>query len=160
MIETYSKNIDVAESTAIPLNTIALMKGCTATKSGTTSIQLQRAGIYEVNASATAKLQTLASAPASSAPASTTESAAVVQASDSNVIAIQLYKDNVTQPQAYSAVTASDTTSLHPLSFTTLVQVPTNNSQCCCSSPVTIDIVNQCAAATYDTVDVVVTKIC
>lgn len=155
MIETYSKNIDVAESTAIPLNTIALMKGCTATKSGTTSIQLQRAGIYEVNVSATAKLQTLASEPAS-----TTGSTAVVQASDSNVIAIQLYKDNVVQPQAYSAVTASDTTSLHPLSFTTLVQVPTNNSQCCCSSPVTIDIVNQCAAATYDTVDVIVTKIC
>lgn len=159
MIETYSKNIDVAESTAIPLNTIALMKGCTATKSGTTSIQLQRAGIYEVNVSATAKLQTLASAPAS-APASTTDSTAVVKASDSNVIAIQLYKDNVVQPQAYSAVTASDITSLHPLSFTTLVQVPTNNSQCCCSSPVTIDIVNQCAAATYDTIDVVVTKIC
>lgn len=159
MIETYSKNIDVAESTAIPLNTIALMKGCTATKSGTTSIQLQRAGIYEVNISATAKLQTLASAPAS-APASTTDSTTVVKASDSNVIAIQLYKDNVVQPQAYSAVTASDITSLHPLSFTTLVQVPTNNSQCCCSSPVTIDIVNQCAAATYDTIDVVVTKIC
>lgn len=159
MIETYSKNIDVAESTAIPLNTIALMKGCTATKSGTTSIQLQRAGIYEVNISATAKLQTLASAPAS-APASTTDSTAVVKASDSNVIAIQLYKDNVVQPQAYSAVTASDTTSLHPLSFTTLVQVPTNNSQCCCSSPVTVDIVNQCADATYDTIDVVVTKIC
>ena len=154
MIETYSKNIDVAESTAIPLNTIALMKGCTATKSGTTSIQLQRAGIYEVNVSATAKLQTL-----ESAPTSTTDSTAA-QATEPNVIAIQLYKDNVTQPQAYSAVTASDTTSLHPLSFTTLVQVPTNNSQCCCSSPVTIDIVNQCADATYDTIDVVVTKIC
>ena len=155
MIETYSKNIDVTESTAIPLNTIALMKGCTATKSGTTAIQLQRAGIYEVNVSATAKLQALASAPTS-----TTDSTAVAQAGDSNVIAIQLYKDNVTQPQAYSAVTASDTTSLHPLSFTTLVQVPTNNSQCCCSSPVTIDIVNQGADATYDTIDVVVTKIC
>lgn len=155
MIETYSKNIDVAESTAIPLNTIAIMKGFTATKSGTTAIQLQRAGIYEVNVSATAKLQTL-----ESAPASTTGSTAVAQSSDSNVIAIQLYKDNVTQPQAYSAVTASDTTSLHPLSFTTLIQVPTNNSQCCCSSPVTIDIVNQCADATYDTIDVVVTKIC
>ena len=154
MIETYSKNIDVAESTAIPLNTIALMKGCTATKSGTTAIQLQRAGIYEVNVSATAKLQTL-----ESAPTSTTDSTAA-QATEPNVIAIQLYKDNVTQPQAYSAVTASDTTSLHPLSFTTLVQVPTNNSQCCCSSPVTIDIVNQCADATYDTIDVVVTKIC
>ena len=154
MIETYSKNIDVTESTAIPLNTIALMKGCTATKSGTTSIQLQRAGIYEVNVSATAKLQTL-----ESVPTSTTDSTAA-QATEPNVIAIQLYKDNVTQPQAYSAVTASDTTSLHPLSFTTLVQVPTNNSQCCCSSPVTIDIVNQCADATYDTIDVVVTKIC
>ena len=154
MIETYSKNIDVAESTAIPLNTIALMKGCTATKSGTTAIQLQRAGIYEVNVSATAKLQALASAPTS-----TTDSTAA-QATEPNVIAIQLYKDNVTQPQAYSAVTASDTTSLHPLSFTTLIQVPTNNSQCCCSSPVTIDIVNQGADATYDTIDVVVTKIC
>lgn len=154
MIETYSKNIDVTESTAIPLNTIALMKGCTATKSGTTSIQLQRAGIYEVNVSATAKLQALASAPTS-----TTDSTAA-QATEPNVIAIQLYKDNVTQPQAYSAVTASDTTSLHPLSFTTLIQVPTNNCQCCCSSPVTIDIVNQGADATYDTIDVVVTKIC
>ena len=154
MIETYSKNIDVTESTAIPLNTIALMKGCTATKSGTTAIQLQRAGIYEVNVSATAKLQALASAPAS-----TTDSTAA-QATEPNVIAIQLYKDNIAQPQAYSAVTASNTTDLHPLSFSTLVQVPTNNSQCCCNSPVTIDVVNQGDGATYDTVDVVVTKIC
>ena len=154
MIETYSKNIDVAESTSIPLNTIALMKGCTATKSGTTAIQLHRAGIYEVNVSATAKLQALASAPTSTTDSTPT------QATEPNVIAIQLYKDNVTQPQAYSAVTASNTTDLHPLSFSTLVQVPTNNSQCCCSSPVTIDVVNQGDGATYDTVDVVVTKIC
>lgn len=159
MIETYSKNVTVPSQTAIPLNTVAIHKGCTVTKSGTSAIQLQKAGVYEVAVSAVAKLQSLATTttPTTADDSNTT---ATALCNDSNVIAIQLAKDNVLQPNAYSAVTASNTTALHPLNFVTLVQVPTNNSSCCCSSPVTIDIINECAAAIYDTVDVVVTKIC
>lgn len=156
MIEVYSKNVTVPETTAIPLNNVALLKGCTVMKSGTSSIQLQRAGVYEVNVSATAKLN----ATIAQSNSTTTSSDATTVQTTSSIVAIQLAKDNVLQPQAYSAVTASNITALHSLNFSTLVQVPTNNSECCCSSPVTLDVINQGESAIYDAIDVVVTKLC
>lgn len=66
---------------------------------------------------------------------------------------IQLYKDGIAQPQAQS-------TGASP-SFTTLVQVDKNNSQCCCSSPVTLQIKNiDSTEATFTNVNVCITKIC
>lgn len=64
---------------------------------------------------------------------------------------IQLYKDGIAQPQAQGS-------GLNP-SFVTLVQVDKNNSKCCCSSPVTLQIINE-TGTTFTDVDVVVTKIC
>lgn len=66
---------------------------------------------------------------------------------------IQLAKDGVLQPQAQSTGTSP--------AFVTLVQVPHNNSNCCCASPTRIQIVNPTVAAeTLTSINIVVTKIC
>ena len=76
------------------------------------------------------------------------------------VSTIQLEKDDVLQPQAYSAVTAADTTSVHPLGFTTLVQVThNNNTNCVCATPTNIDIINTGEAATFNSIKVTVIRI-
>lgn len=64
---------------------------------------------------------------------------------------IQLYKDGVAQPQAQSTGSSP--------SFTTLVQVDHNNTNCCCSSPVELTFVAE-AAGTATNANVVITKIC
>ncbi len=47
---------------------------------------------------------------------------------------LQLYKNGVPQPQAQSTGTS--------LAFDTFVVVPNDNTDCCCSSPTTIQIIN------------------
>ena len=65
---------------------------------------------------------------------------------------IQLFKDGVAQPQAQSTGAS--------LGFSTLVQVPTNNSCCPCSSPVVIQVLNTGdAAATFTNANIVVEKV-
>lgn len=63
---------------------------------------------------------------------------------------LQLYKDGIAQPQAQSTGTSP--------SFTTLVQVPKNNTSCPCASPVSIQIVNT-EATTLSNAHIVVTKV-
>ena len=65
---------------------------------------------------------------------------------------VQMSKDGVAQPQAQSTGT-----SLH---FTTLVQVPKDNSNNCCASPTLIQMLNTGAEATFENINVVVTKVC
>ncbi len=66
---------------------------------------------------------------------------------------IQLTKNGILQPQAQSTGTSP--------AFTTLVQVPQNNTNCCCTSPVTIQVVNPTdASETLTSLNVVVTKLC
>ena len=74
-----------------------------------------------------------------------------VDASSAAAATIQLVKDDVLQPQAQSTGTSP--------SFTTLVQVDHNNSNCCCSSPTLLQI-RSITASTYTDANVVVTKIC
>ena len=74
-----------------------------------------------------------------------------VDASAGASTTLQLYKDGVAQPQAQS-------TGVTP-SFTTLVQVSENNSNCPCASAVSIQIMNT-TATTLSNVNCVVTKIC
>ena len=74
MLEVYSTNIDVAVDEAIPFQNVSLQKGCTAELSGTSTIKLNKCGVYMVSCDA-------------SASASTT---------------IQMYKDGVAVPQAQS----------------------------------------------------------
>lgn len=124
MLEVYSLNVEVPADTAIPLNNVTLQKGCTAVNSSPATIQLNKCGVYMVSCDASA----------------------------SENVTIQLYKDGIAQPQAQS-------TGGSPC-FVTLVQVDKNNSNCACASPVTLQVFNVGDAATYDNINVAVTKVC
>ena len=72
MIEVYSNNLTVTADMQIPFQNVSLKKGCTAELSGTSTIELNKCGVYMVSLNA-------------SAEATTT---------------IQMYKDGVAQPEA------------------------------------------------------------
>ena len=122
MLEVYSTDLDITAETFIPFNNVSLKKGCTAELSGTSTITLNKCGVYMVSVDA-------------SAAASTT---------------IQLYKDGIAQPQAQGTGTTP--------TFTTLVQVPENNSCCPCASGVSLQLMNSTATVLND-VNCVITKI-
>ena len=73
-----------------------------------------------------------------------------VDASAEATTTLQLYKNGVAQPQAQS-------TGGTP-AFTTLVQVPENNSGCPCASAVSLQVINETATTLTD-VNIVITKI-
>lgn len=135
MIEVYSKNQTVLTGSAIPLNNVALNKGCDCDLSGAATINLNKRGVYRIAVNADA----IASAGGN--------------------IQLRLYKSGVAQPQAGAEVTASDTTSIHALSFETLVQVAQDDSCCCCKSPVGVQIFNEGVGITLNSLDVTVTRV-
>ena len=73
-----------------------------------------------------------------------------VECSSSASTTIQLVKDGVLQPQAQS-------TGISP-SFTTLVQVDHNNSNCACDSPTILQVRNT-TAGTASIANITITKI-
>ena len=99
MIQTYSKNISVTTNTAIPFNSTSVLKGCTAEKTGISTITLNKAGVYLVSFDSS------------------------VIGTSGGTITFQLSKNGTLMPEATTSETASDTTSLHSMSFETLVQV-------------------------------------
>ena len=84
MLEIYSNNITVTANQAVPFENISVKKGCTATLGGTSTINLNKCGVYCVNVNA-------------STEASTT---------------LQLYKNGVAQAQAQSTGTNPGFTTL------------------------------------------------
>lgn len=77
MIEAYSLNVTVPENSAIPFNNVVLQKGCTAVLNGTSTIQLNKCGVYMV----------------------------AVDCSSAAAATIQLYKNGIAQAQAISTGT-------------------------------------------------------
>ena len=77
MLEAYSINADVGAETPIPLNNVSLKKGCTATLTGTSTIELNKCGVYMVSFDGVAGTSTT----------------------------VLMYKDGVEQPQAQSTGT-------------------------------------------------------
>lgn len=135
MIEAYSESVNVNSGSAIPFNNVTIQKGCTAILSAPATIQFNKMGVYMVSFNTSAI------------------------AEEAGVIEIEMAKNGVVQPQASSSATAANTTSIYPSSFTTLVQVSENNTPCCCTSPTTIQILNNGVAAVHSA-NIVVTKIC
>lgn len=84
MLEAYSLNVTAAANSNIPFNSTVLQKGCTAVKTGTDTISLNKCGVYMVECDV-------------SAAATTT---------------IQLVKDGVLQPQAQGTGTTPSFTTL------------------------------------------------
>ena len=143
MLEIYSLNIEVGagdgtvSSPSIPFNNASLTKGCTVEKTAPSTIQFNKSGIYNIT------LDASASAAATTDP-----------------ITVQLVKNGILQPQAQSTLTPAAADALGSLHFETLVQVPSDNSSCCCSIPTTVEVVNTNSAATFKNVNMCITKIC
>lgn len=134
MFQAFSENATVAQNAAYPLNNVTVVKGDTVTASGNT-IQINRCGVYEIKFNASV----------------TPEAAGLVSA--------QISRDGVLVPQAKAQVTGA-TDSVSFIGFTSLVQCDKNNTNCCCSSPVNITIVNNGAGDVTGYSNIVVTKIC
>ena len=143
MIEVYTQNVTVPAMTAIPFNNTTIQKGITAVKTGTATIQFNRQfnriGVYVVSFDASASL----------ADGGTTGD-----------IICQLYKNGSSQIQATTSATSTSETDIVHMSFTTLVQVPQNNTCNCATSPTTIQIMNIGVPALFAQADLVVTKLC
>jgi uncharacterized protein YfaQ (DUF2300 family) len=137
VLEAYSQNISVQQNVSIPFNNSSIDKGCAIEKSAANTINLNRCGVYEVNFDA-----------------------AVSTAGTSGNMQVQMTKNDVLQPQAMAAATSTATGSIVSLSFSTLVQVSENNSNCCCASPTTLRFMNIGPSATYVQANVTVRKIC
>lgn len=150
MIEIYSKNITVGENELIPFNIVSLKKGATVTNSGSYELVFNQCGVYQLTVSAVAKPATATTTEDAN------EAAAAAEADATTAVSINLIKDGVVIPQAQSEETSTDAAAL---SFSTLVQVNRNNNPCVCSTPVVCSIRNTGVAATFSSIDVVVTKI-
>jgi hypothetical protein len=136
VLEAYSQNISVQQNVAIPFNNTSIDKGCAIEKAGAATINLNKCGVYEV-----------------------CFDAVLSTAGTSGNVQVQMSKNNVAQPQAMSAATSATSASIVALSFTTLVQVSEDNSNCCCSSPTTLQFMNIGPAATFVLANVTVKKI-
>ena len=138
MLESYSVNITVPEGGIIPFNSPVLDKGCTAVQRGTGVIALNKCGVYRVTVSV---------------------SGSVTGAAAAN-IQIGLIKDGVLQPASVQEANSTAATDIVNITFSTLVQVSHNNSNCCCSQPVNIQVVNSGAEALFTHANITVDKIC
>lgn len=79
MLEVYSRNLTFVDQSPIPLNNVAIKKGCTAILAAPATIELAKAGIYMVSCDV-----------AATAGSGT----------------VQMYKDGVAQPFAKAIIDA------------------------------------------------------
>ena len=137
MLQVYSDNLTVAANQAFPFNNVFVDKGCSEVLSAPATIQLNKRGIYLVEA----------------------DGFATPDAVDD--ITVQLYVNNVAQPQAISTSSVTAITDIKTFGFKTLVRVLQDNCNCnCFSSPTTLQILNNGVAISDAHINVCVTKIC
>ena len=135
MLELYSLNVEVAENGSVPFNNVNIVKGQTATHSAPASVELNKKGIYMVQVNGSAAL------------------------AESGTVSVQLAKNGMLQAQAQSIASAAAST-ITPFGFTTLVQVPFDNTCACNTAPTTLQLINTGLASTFSFVQMVVTKVC
>lgn len=137
MIEVISTDVTVPTGSNVPLQNVTILKGCTVEPQGTSTLMLNKSGIYKVEAFGTA--------------ISATET--------TGNVAIQIAKNGVLQGIA-SSETVANATAEHTLAIADLVQVSDDNCKCNCRTvPTTVSIVNVGNAAILD-LTVIVTKVC
>lgn len=136
MLQAYSSNIEVAANTAFPFNNVVMDKGCGETLSAPATIQLNQRGIYLVEMDGFAT------------PDAATE------------VSIQLYVNNVAQPQAITSFVPAAVTDTRTFGFKTFVRVLENNCNCnCLTSPTTLQFVNGDTAVSEAHINVAITKL-
>lgn len=132
MIEAYSNNITVAANSNIPFNNVKLLKGNYTTLQGVGTLQFNHCGVYHL-----------------------TCNGSVTGTGD---ILIQLVKNGVIQQETVTPITGPANSDI-PFAFDTFIQVP-NSGSCCCQAPVEVAINNAGIEATFNLIDVKVTKVC
>ena len=135
MLQTYSTNIAVAANAACPFNNTIVDKGCSEKVTGAATIQLNRAGVYLVECDGYC--------------APTAE----------GLVTFQLTRNGIAQPQAISSFTGTVGTT-DTFGFKTFIQCPNNNTNCCCTSPTTLQVVTGDVAVEGLHINVCVTRIC
>lgn len=133
MIEAYSRNIDVAANANIPLNNVKLIKGKYTELQGVGSLQFNHCGVYHL-----------------------TCNGSVTGTGD---IVIQVMKNGIIQPETVMPITGTAAVDI-PFALDTFIQVPNNNGPCCCQAPVEVSLNNAGVDATFNLIDVKVTKVC
>lgn len=136
MLQTYSSNLAVEANAPFVFNNVVVDKGCSENLSAPSTIQLNKRGVYLVEMDGFAT------------PDAATE------------VSVQLYVNNVAQPQAISTFVPAAVTDTRTFGFKTFVRVLENNCGCnCLTSPTTLQFVNGTTALTDAHINVVVTKI-
>lgn len=136
MLQVSSTNITFNASTAIPFENIILNKGCAEKLSAPATIQLEQRGVYLIKV----------------------DGYGTGAAAGENII--QLYINNVPQPQAQTQFT-TDAAGISNFNFSTLIQVSQNNCNCnCYSAPTICQILNGAQELTDAHINVIVTKLC
>lgn len=135
MLQAYSSNISVAANTACPLNNKIVDKGCAESLSGVSTINLNNAGVYMIECDGYCT-------PSAAGP-----------------VTFQLNVDGIPQAQAITSFTGVADT-VDTFGFKTLVQCRNNNTNCCCTSPVSLQIINGETAVDDLHINVCVTKLC
>lgn len=134
MIQAYSSNLTIDANSFFPLNNAIIDKGNNEQLSGPSTIQLNKRGVYLI------------------------EVDGYLTGSAAGTGGVQLYVNNVAQPQAISEFTAASST-VSTFGFKTLLQVSENNCPCnCIASPTNLQFMNT-LAGTEAHINVIVTKI-
>lgn len=138
MIQAYSNNITVGTAQAIPFSAVSLVKGCSVEQQNLTTFIFNKRGIYLVSVDATANTS-----------------------GTSGNIVLQLSKNGIARPEAFTSAASTAVADVESLSFEILVQVEDDNALCCCSKePTTIQIQNAGVAAQFGHINIVITKLC
>lgn len=138
MIEAYSTNVAVAANQPVPFNSVSIAKGCSVVQRSAATFLFNECGVYELSFDASG----------------------AISGAEAADIVLQLYKNGVPQPQAQAQANSSAATDIENLSFTTLVQVPNDNSNCCCVTPTTVQIMNGAVAVLLNNANITITKKC
>lgn len=136
MIQSYSQNVTVAQNSAIPFNS-TFTKGGTVQQVGAGTFQFNKKGLYILHFDAV-----------------------VAQSTTAGNITVQMFKDGVAAPEAVTQASSTAATDIEAISFTTRVQVPFDNTDCCNVAPTTVQLRNIGVPALFSQANVVITKLC
>ena len=136
MIQAYSRALPLGIDGIVSFNSVVMDKGCADAIVGTSTIQLNKAGIYKIEFHAEALAVT------------------------AGTVAFAMSVNGVEKAQDTTSITGATTTSTVTVPIVTLVQVRNTECKCSCKTePTTIQFEN-IGVATVSDVNVVVTKVC
>lgn len=137
MLQAYSDNLSVGAGEAFVFNNVVTDKGAAEKLIGPGTVALNQRGVY------------LVKFDGYGTPDATSQ------------VTVQLYVNNVPQPQAKSAFMGTAITATDTFSFSTFVRVTENNCPCnCVSSPTIVQVMNADTSLSDTHANIVISKLC